>query len=85
MWESDAIMQSAWKMLAKNKHEKPQKTHRPYKHKMCVNYILYGTFLSPLIHDLNLPFLEALRLGAGPEEGGEAQKMVVSAHGNEQK
>ena len=42
--------------------------------------ILHGALLSPFVHDLNLPLLEVLCLGAGPEEGGEAQEKAVS-HG----
>ncbi len=40
--------------------------------------------VSPLIHNLNLPLLDVLGLGACPEEGGEAQKKTtVSAHGGD--
>ena len=42
---------------------------------------LHGALLSPFVHDLNLPLLEVLCLGAGPEEGGEAQEKVAVSHG----
>ena len=55
-------------------------------HKMCLDRILCSAFLSPLVHNLNLPLLEVLRLGAGPEKGGEAQQEKVAvSHGNGQK
>ena len=55
-------------------------------HKMCLDRILYSAFLSPLVHDLNFSLLEVLRLGAGPEKGGEAQQEKVAvSHGNGQK
>ena len=39
--------------------------------------------VSPLIHNLNLPFLDVLGLGAFPGEGDEAKKKTAVSHGGD--
>ncbi len=39
--------------------------------------------VSPLIHNLNLPLLDVLGLGACPGEGGEAKKKTAVSHGGD--
>ena len=56
----------------------------PPAQSMLESSLRCGPLLSPLIHNLNLPLLDVLSLGACPEEGGEAQKKTAVSHGGGQ-